>query len=452
MIYVLLFLLIELLLFFYFLFDRNILSPSVIATGMFAISSYVASLYMHKWHATISMHTILIITTSLLAMGVGEFIVHCMQYKRIQSTPFTKIEKSPISVKRKYVVFFLFFSLILLFIYYKDTVRIATEAGYKKGGSVLMLWSARVATINEDGKFSGRSRFAKYSFTVIKNFAYLFSYIYLYNRIYFRKKSFICLLPIFMFVPFIILSTGRTEFIYLIAFLTVIGSIFFMQCHNWNPMYTFKIIRIGFIGFLCFLLLFIFVGALKSSTIISKAGDTLAFYSGLSIPSLDYYFEHQPYPRGELFGEHTLFGIYGILHRMFPDTIPSLFIPAEMVNFYHVRGNVYTALRRYHQDFGYLGLYLIMFFIGFLYSFLFLKVNRTAKRHGLLFYGLILPPLVEMSIEERFFMLIVSYQALQNFVISWLLFRFFIDRHIDDAKLYRLLFQFKSGNESWGQQ
>ena len=424
MMYVLVIMLLAEIIFFYLLFDRNILSPSVIGTAMFFVSSLFAFFYQNKWQTTISSHTVFVIITSLLALGAGECLVHLMNFKRNQFIKVNISAISPIKTSKMLIAGISVLFILLLFNYYRETVKIAKEAGYRGDG--LLLQYARTADLNKFGTFSKRNFLARQSSVIVRSAAYVFSYIFLHNAIFFNKKNFSQLIPVLLFFPFMLLSTGRTQFIYLIASWIIFGTVFFMQTKAWNPKYTAKIVCFGIIGMLTFLLLFVISGSFKSSRILENALDTIAFYAGLSIPSLDLYFENVPYPPNQIFGEHTLTGIYSVL-RHFSDAIPWLYTPwSDFATFHNVRGNVYTVIRRYHQDFGYIGLYMMMFFLGFFYSFLYLKFNRKQKNLGLLLYAMIFAPIVEMSIEERFFMTVVSSGTVYSFFYGSILFRLIV--------------------------
>lgn len=428
MIYVLLLFLIAIDILFFILFDRNILSPSVIGTSMFVVSTLFAVANVNNWKFTISPLTVLVISLSLLFLGAGELFVRFCNYRHSQ---FRKIEWKPdytgISVRGATIFFIVAVFGLLLVNYYRETVKLAEQAGYKSNSGLLMLAYARTASLNESGDYESRSRIANYSYTFMQAIAYVFSYIFLYNKIVVGKRR--CakyLLPVLLLFPYIVLSTGRTTFIYLIMVWIVVGSCFYMQKRRWNPRYVTRIIGIGLGGILLFFLLFVLAGSFKSKTVMESAWKTISFYTGLSIPSLDYYFMKLNPPASEYFGEHVFYGVYGVL-RKFDSSIPKFYAPwAEFPSFNGTRGNVYTIIRRYHQDFGYFGLFFLMFCLGTFYSFLFLRFNNTRKHAGLLVYAFIFSPIVEMSIEERFFMNVISLSTLYMVVFTLLMFRVFI--------------------------
>lgn len=429
MIYCLLFFLILIDILFFIFFDRNILSPSVIGTSMFVVSTLFAVLNVDDWKFTISPFTVLVICLSILFLGGGEFFIHFCNYNHNQ---FRKIayeqDNDEIKIGNGIILLIVAVFGVLLVNYYRETVKLAVQAGYKSNSGMLMLAYARTASLNKHGNYERIGRLASYSYTFMQTIAYVFSYIFLYNKIIAGKRH--CakyLLPVLLLLPYIILSTGRTSFIYLIMVWIVVGSCFYMQKKSWKPRYVFKIIGIGLGGMALFLLLFVLAGSFKSNTIMENAWKTISFYAGLSIPSLDWYFTEFNPPTNEYFGEHVFFGIYGVLNRINP-SIPDFYAPwSEFATFNHTGGNVYTIIRRYHQDFGYFGLFFMMFCLGAFYSFLFLRLNNTRKNASMLIYAFIFSPIVEMSIEERFFMNIVTLKTAQMLVLSYIMFKIFIN-------------------------
>lgn len=420
MIWVLLFLLIAFDIFLFILFDRNILSPSVLAVSMFVLSTFVACLNIETWKFTISAYTVVMIMTSLMALGAGEFLVRLFYYKRVQSRN-NHIPLVPIEVDARFVIFICIILGLLCVHYIQELMRVAMAAGYRKDEGLLFVAYVRKATLRPE--IYGRiDRLAGWSSTIAQIFAYVFLYSICYNKVYFNKFNFLYLIPVITYLPYTVFTGGRTQFIYIIAFLIVVGGTFYLQKNKWKLKSVLTVIKAGFLGIVFFLCIFIAVGSLKSSTIVETAFSTISFYTGMSIPSLDDYFLN-PRPKGEYFGEHVLFGIYGFL-REFNPAIPEFYAPYDFVEFNGTSGNVYTAIRRYHQDFGIVGLYGLMFFLGFFYAFFYLLVNKRSC-FGLLLYAYIIAPIVEISIEERFFMSILTHSKIPIIILLYLGYIFF---------------------------
>lgn len=419
MIWILLFLLIALDVLLFIFFDRNILSPSVLTVSMFVLSTFVACLNINTWRFTISTYTVVMILTSLSALGAGEFIVRLFYYKRIQSER-NHVPSAPIELSNMMILIISFVLGFLCIHYVKELMRLAVAAGYKRNGGLFVAY-VRAASLRPE--IYGRiDRLAGWSSTFANVFAYIFLYIICFNKIYFNKFNPIYLIPVITYLPYVVFSGGRTQFIYIIAFLIVVGGTFYLQKNRWRLKSMLKILKAGILGIMVFLCIFVVVGSLKSSVFVKKAFSTISLYAGLSIPSLDDYFLN-PRPKGEWFGEHVFFGIHSFL-KEFDDSIPIFYAPYDFVSFNGTSGNVYTVIRRYHQDFGVFGLYGLMFFLGFFYSFFYLLVNKKAY-FGLLLYGFSIAPIIEASIEERFFMSIVSHSRLVVVIIMYVGFLFF---------------------------
>ena len=143
----------------------------------------------------------------------------------------------------------------------------------------------------------------------------------------------------------------------------------------------------------------------------------------MSIPSLDEYLTNFR-PHGSYFGENTLFGVYRFMGH-FSDSIPQLYAPYDFICFNDTCGNVYTAIRRYHEDYGYKGLYIIVFIISFIYRLVF---NYCQYKYNfiLLLYAMYCFPFVELSIEERFFMSIFSPSTIFVVVLTYIMFKLLI--------------------------
>ncbi|GHT09996.1 hypothetical protein AGMMS4956_00640 [Bacteroidia bacterium] len=174
-----------------------------------------------------------------------------------------------------------------------------------------------------------------------------------------------------------------------------------MQKNEWSPNKTKRLVKIGLIGIAVFFALFIAAGSLKDSVFVTHAWESISFYTGLSIPSLDDYLL-QPRPQSDHFGEETLSGIYYFLNRIgihFPDNYVN-YKHLEFVNFNGTMGNVYTVVRRLLHDYGYWGLYFLLFAFGFIYSFLF-QLIKNKRSFLLIFYAFMFYPIVMVGIDEQ---------------------------------------------------
>jgi oligosaccharide repeat unit polymerase len=190
-----------------------------------------------------------------------------------------------------------------------------------------------------------------------------------------------------------------------------------------------------------FLAIFVFVGSFRNDKMLKMPFIIISNYIGQSIPLLNDFILH-PRPPDVYFGENTLFGIYSFLRKLGFD-YPFFYAPYDFTVLGDLRGNVYTIIRRYLEDFGYFGLFFLMFSLGFFYSSLFFMV-RKRKDLLLLLYASIFFPIVEIVIEERFFMSVVSSGMVYNFVTISFFYYLFVDkRYLRESMNY--LFRINTG-------
>jgi oligosaccharide repeat unit polymerase len=360
-----------------------------------------------------------------MAFSGGELLTHLLYYKQRYKTRQTlsieNTKNQPIDNSLVGILCLCILLGVLAIHYYYETVRLAIIAGYKSGPFMLMY--ARIAIYD---LFETRDRLASYAFHFAKACGYIFSFIFLYNQIFFKPRYNIKnILPLLFFVIYMILTKVRGDFIALIGFWLVVGFTLLMQKNYWNTRYNIKIIFFSFLGVIGFLFIFILVGLMKSEVYLNMPLETISFYTGLSIPSLNDYIVH-PRPPNVFFGEHTLFSFYNIL-RKFGFDYPRFSVPYEMVFFNGTKGNVYTAIRRYLEDYGYFGLYGIMFSMGFLFGLFF---NATIIKKGfiLVVYGIIIDVIIEIAIEDKFFMTIISNGMVLLLIALYICYLFFVDK------------------------
>ena len=91
-----------------------------------------------------------------------------------------------------------------------------------------------------------------------------------------------------------------------------------------------------------------------------------------------------------------------------------------------VTTNVYTAFYRYINDFGDFGCVLVMFLLGFFYTFFYRQIYRhSLKNWMILIYASIAYPIFLIGREERFFNEILTTSKISFIVCLLILYKFF---------------------------
>lgn len=393
--------------------NRNILSPWVILCAMFTLSTFFAMINVNRWEFTIDAATVLIILSSLFVFGAAQqTVIHFMEKRssvmysgktvcrRYRMEIETGRDKKPISLPLWQMLMVSFVLLLMLFYYFYKTYQLSLTAG-NPGGLSLMLKYVRDATLN----FATVGKVANLFSLVAQGAAYVFSFIFLYNMIWcgWKTRDLLLLIPLVLLFVFQILSAIRTGFIMNVAYLVIIGCILYQQKKHWNYWNTVKIVLIGAAGLCVFLLIFRFTGLMKDSGTGVSAFYSISKYIGFSIPGFNDYVMNPRADTGYM-GDHTLVSVYSVLRQLGMD-LPQLSIHHDFVGFTEISSNVYSCLRRYIEDYTYVGMYIIMAGLGAFFAAMFYTIQQRPQANFLLIlYGNFAYTLLMFSIDDQFFL------------------------------------------------
>ena len=79
------------------------------------------------------------------------------------------------------------------------------------------------------------------------------------------------------------------------------------------------------------------------------------------------------------------------------------FIEYASTNGYYFSTNVYTALKRYFEDFGMWGIVFIPLISGFCYDIFYRYINKSEKDLSKIFYAMLIYPIIYYPIMEQMF-------------------------------------------------
>lgn len=231
---------------------------------------------------------------------------------------------------------------------------------------------------------------------------------------------------IILYFPFVILTGGRQQFMYLIIYALISFFLMYRKAHH-NKSSIKKevsIIGIAIIVFLfCFLGMGLFSGKIGSD---SNFMNVLVHYAGTNISAFDVYINEMVIPDTQYIGTTTLVPIYNFMYK-YGFNIPhfSQYITL-FTSFGPVTTNVYTAFYRYIHDFGYFGCGIVMFLLGFFYTYIYRQTYHYGlKNWMILIYASIAYPVFLLGREERFFNEILSMWNMSFIVELLILYRLF---------------------------
>lgn len=155
--------------------------------------------------------------------------------------------------------------------------------------------------------------------------------------------------------------------------------------------------------------------------------EILVHYMGLSMPAFSVFLE-QVRVENAYIGSTTLIGIYNNLNRLGAGLPPvKVFLP--FIRFNGIDTNVYTMMARYITDYGFIGMHLIMVFIGMFYVTFYDYIRFVSKKiEWVPYYGFLPITLFFAMNDERFLSQILSTTTLYNFALFYLIFKISVHR------------------------
>lgn len=417
MIYLLFFLVLLLAIVCFILLNRDLLSPSFWACIMFLIGVIINIINVYRWGTSYSIKSIAIIMLGLTCIMCGEFVVTSLNRPRHilskKKSIYNNFHSRPIMINDIKLIVILIVMFVCLFI----DIRSMNRALNVDNIFTSLYGAAHTST---GGSFTRRLVVA-----VNKGFAYCFIYLIFYNKIICRdkiqKKFF---LPIIIYCLDALINTGRIVFIRLIVYTLFLFILFYVRNNGNRMKQVLKVFAVGVVALIAFFLIFTLMGKLLGKGIYNSAIDVIYYYTGSSIYTFNQYVV-QGRTSSAYFGEHTLYGIYNILHYLI-SSIPHINNPSLEVTYIpHWYSNIYTAFRRYYQDFGWAGMVVIPTFLGIFFT----KLKMQAQLDDTygwkcIFFAYSIYPIIEIAIEERFFMTYLSFSTFFELIVMYCIFKF----------------------------
>ena len=377
--YFLVIVLLFLTLFNYIVSGKDLIHPCFIICLSFFVSACSAVYNVKIWNIQLSATTFFLIVLSLSAGTVG--CILGVKLKAISGKKKNVKEISFIEVDGWKCIVLFCFGLFTSYLYYRDIMRIISSLSIGGGG-----WTAAIGAYRSNSLFAaGDAEMSVSSLTsnlyqVFRAVASVFAYILANNIVYAGKKGLQLkiLFPVIVYIACSILTGGRMPVLKLIVCFAVCYLIILRKKRKTRRIVSTKLIgRILAIG--CGIL-FMFS---QVRTLVGRDSELdfmsyITMYTGGSIELLDL-FVKDPLPASNIWGKETFYSIYASLARIMNRTEWSYSFAKEfrMSNGITV-GNVYSALRCFYYDYGFLGCILSTFIVCFVLA----SIYKTVLKHN----------------------------------------------------------------------
>ena len=320
------------------------------------------------------------------------------------------------------------FCVVTLILYFSEVRRIA--GGVSEWSSMMLVFHTKVATTIVDAD-ENVSIFVRQMTRIVLVQGYLFGYILVNNVLVrgFKVKDIKYLLPVIFNILQTLLSGARSGILYFLASIFAAGYILWHRKHGWDRNLNGKYVRLGAVILAALLPAFYFlkgtVGRISELDPISY----ISVYVGGAIKLFDMYVQSPP-EASSIFGYETF---YGMRHFLSNFGIGKAYVRhLEFRSFQGLRiGNTYTALRRYHSDFGILGIIILMALFSFIMHYHYCKVKYSKKRSAdflCLLYCYLFFTVPMTPIDDVFYSNVISGGYLINIILLYILYYFLVKR------------------------
>lgn len=377
-----------------------ILAPDNMVLLLFALSCMVASFNYNRW-GDISVLTFFVVILALLSFVLGASFAKSKTKTKVSGykTPL------PLIIPRYVTVCVIIMMAIVTYLQYKDTLTLVGSRGL---GIIALSLATRESIYMEDLSID-HSALVWQGLYASKAVVYIYLLVILHQKIYFKKSIWdIKIIPIIIYIVQILLSTGRSEFIYLTYAILFYLYYFKKQKNKWSLNDDKFFFKYGIIGLAGFMAVFLYIANLRNEGSVDVTR-TISEYVGSPIYAYDNYLnENGIMATSSYFGEYTMLFLYSIGRALKlttlagVDTLPPVSLPGAETN-------IYTCLFRYTHDYGIIIMLVIVFFIGYFYSKIFKKIKSSVMNYKMIaLYTFLSYPLVEFTIEERFMTTLIS--------------------------------------------
>lgn len=418
MIYALLAALVLLSLASYGLCGRDFFAPATMLCLAFTFSCACALYNLPRWQFTLAPRTVTLIVGALaLSVGINAWARACFQRVRVQPWQGQAV---PIPLWVSAGILLVLGAVLL--------VMLAQVRRIGGGGSL----SAAMAVFRAKNAY-GLSLSDQLPGWVrqLLNLSAVVAFLYLFHLIWFGRRLGrlglalnAAILAICVGVS--LLTGGRFSAMTMV----VAGAVLWYMLRSGGP----RAWKLGTLLRVMAAVLAVLYGFYAVKTLVGRQSeDTLVeyitHYAGGGIPGLDLYLQDPPAPSG-IWGKETFYSLNNGLRKLGVLDIPYYYIHHEFRRSGGASiGNIYTALRDYHYDFGLGGLLVLHTAFSVIFAFWYEYQKKRRSHLGILLWAMVYYCVVFYPISNSFFASVISFGFVIRAALLAVLYRLLIQRN-----------------------
>lgn len=418
MIYALLAALVLLSLASYGLCGRDFFAPATMLCLAFTFSCACALYNLPRWQFTLAPRTVTLIVGALaLSVGINAWARACFQRVRVQPWQGQAV---PIPLWVSAGILLVLGAVLL--------VMLAQVRRIGGGGSLaaaMAVFRAKNAySLSLSDQLPGWVR-------QLLNLSAVVAFLYLFHLIWFGRRLGrlglalnAAILAVCIGVS--LLTGGRFSAMTMV----VAGAVLWYMLRSGGP----RAWKLGTLLRVMAAVLAVLYGFYAVKTLVGRQSeDTLVeyitHYAGGGIPGLDLYLQDPPAPSG-IWGKETFYSLNNGLRKLGVLDIPYYYIHHEFRRSGGASiGNIYTALRDYHYDFGLGGLLVLHTAFSVIFAFWYEYQKKRRSHLGILLWAMVYYCVVFYPISNSFFASVVSFGFVIRAALLAVLYRLLIQRN-----------------------
>lgn len=418
-------------LFSYYKMGKELISPSIIFSGMYTISIFIAWLNRDNWGINYSISAFLVLLMGGIEFVlIGYFISYLFEKKDIKKE-FKKKCKFEVIKNKTVVISFILtvYSIIVVIVLLKNVLDLASQFGdYASLSEALGIYRSRTS-------YTLQASLPSYVTILQKPLiagAYINSYLLISDIVsigLFKKNKFwkriVVAAPIVMYCVMRLAESSRGPILNLLFGCIFLYFFSWYKKNNWERSFPLK----GIV----FMIFFLLIGVLAfylSASLIGRTGFTslssyISTYFGGSIETFNRFMIDRPQNKG-IFGEETFYHLIADLDRLgITNYSITSFRNAHLEYVYNgdvFIGNVFTAYRRWIYDFGLGGAFVLQGIMAVAFNYSYFHIKRLSL-YGIVassrtvFYSYFVYCVFNHIIDGNFYLETFSYSTVGTLLV-----------------------------------
>lgn len=406
MIFVLLFFIIFLLIASYYLSNKDVFSPSVLLCCGYMLACISCIMNIEKWGVNLHWNTFIFLIFGISSFVIGEVSFRALHPCNAKIGLSPKKERNVFQVTNFWVILFTIFNIFVLILAFRDIVN-ANNGSINSFSEMMNLYRTKLNYEDAEVASTLVTQLRKFS----KGSAYCFIFVFINNlfcevgRHKFRRNI-KYLFPVILYFFITLLQGGRMNLIALVCAFLFCSYYQIRRRDGWNKAPSRKFVKWLIVIFVAVVILFYMlkevVGRMGNETFF----DYITRYIGGSIQLLDIYLNSNSI--NTVYHNETFPGLADALYKLgLSETYIQKSLEFRYSNGVQL-GNIYTGLRRYYTDFGYIGVFVIQFLYAYLFNGFYHKIRKISKYSVgniwfLVFYSYSIFAILLQAMEDHFF-------------------------------------------------